>query len=156
VKTNEEDPCRWWRRRAGDKGQVLPLLCVVIVLGGAVALGLVRLGRQATLRARAQTGADAAALAGAADGEGAARAVAAANGAVLAQYRTEGLDTIVVVEVEGVVARARARRSSPSPRRTRSRAPPRRERVSGSGMGIRTGVLPLRHRARPLHLAGGR
>jgi hypothetical protein len=96
----------------------------VIVVGGAVAIGLVRLGQHAVLRARAQTAADAAALAGAAEGERAARAVADANGASLRQYQTEGLDTIVVVDVDGIVARARARRSFPSPRRSRSRAPP--------------------------------
>ena len=69
-----------WRR---ERGSVAPLLAVLVVAAGAAALGLGRIGGAAVARAQARTAADAAALAGAADGEQAARAIATANGARL-------------------------------------------------------------------------
>lgn len=61
----------------------MPLLAVVVVvLAGAMVL-VGHLGVAARDRARAQTAADAAALAAAVDGAAAARAVAAANGATV-------------------------------------------------------------------------
>jgi hypothetical protein len=60
--------------------------------------------------AQARTAADAAALAGAADGEAAARAVAEANGAELVSWRASGHDVWVGVVVGDAKAVAKARR----------------------------------------------
>jgi hypothetical protein len=78
---------------------------VVVVLWA-----LVPLAKGADERARAGTAADAAALAGAADGEDAARDVAAANGARLVEWRAEGPMVWVVVELGHARAQAKARR----------------------------------------------
>jgi hypothetical protein len=96
--------------KGGDRGQVLPFVAVVLVLAGALAMLVGRLSGGAVERARARTAADAAALAGAADGEGAARDVAAANGGVVESYAVEGADVAVVVRVGSARAPARARR----------------------------------------------
>jgi hypothetical protein len=92
---------------------VLPLaaLVMVIVAGGAVLAG--RLGEAAVARAQARTAADASALAGAADGEQAAREVAAANGASVLRYESLGQDTRVTVRVGPAEAVGRARRGRP-------------------------------------------
>ncbi len=74
-------------------------MVLAMVLAAAIAMGIARIGGAASDRAQAQTAADAAALAGAAEGPGAARALAEANGARLVSYRQEGLDTSVAVEV---------------------------------------------------------
>ena len=93
-----------------QRGSVLPLvaLAVVIAGGGAVVLG--RLGEAAVSRAAARTAADAAALAGAADGERAANEVAAANGATVLRFEVMGADTRVTVRVGRAEAVGRARR----------------------------------------------
>lgn len=95
----------------GDRGQVAPLLVVLVLLVGVVALLLGRLGGQAVARAQARTAADAAALAGAADGRAAAEAVAAANGGQLESFKTEGTDTEVTIVVGTARATATARSS---------------------------------------------
>ena len=119
------------RRRASDqRGQVLPLCLLVVALAAAVALCLVHLGAVVARRSRAQAAADAAALAGATEGERAARRLAAANGARLVQFHQLGEDVLVVVVRQGIRASARARwvvgrpamRASPSwPQRCRPR-----------------------------------
>jgi hypothetical protein len=76
------------------------------VLAAAVAVLIANLGVAAVQRAQARTAADAAALAGAAEGEAAARQVAADNGAELVGYAVDG--TIVEVVVTRGRARARA------------------------------------------------
>jgi hypothetical protein len=98
-------------RVRSDAGQVLPLvaLALVVAVAAVVVAGLV--GQAVVFRARAQTAADAAALAGAAEGEPAARELAAANGARLVQFEVEGTDTQVEVRVGDIGARARARRT---------------------------------------------
>lgn len=93
-----------------DAGQATPLVIAVIALGVAVVLALGPLTQHADRRARARTAADAAALAGAAEGEDAAREVAAANGAELLHWRQRGDDVWVSVEVGGVEAAAKATR----------------------------------------------
>lgn len=98
------------RRCAGEQGQVLPLVLGLVVLAVVVLVALVPLGRAAHQRAAARTAADAAALAGAAEGEGAAREVAEANGAELVRWRAEGLDVWVEVVLGDARAEARARR----------------------------------------------
>jgi hypothetical protein len=91
-----------------ERGSVTPLVAVVMVLVGVLCLGLGRLGGDANGRAKAQTAADAAALAGAADGEDEARALAVANGAEVLQIDTQGLEVQVRVRVGDVEAWARA------------------------------------------------
>jgi hypothetical protein len=93
-----------------QRGSVTLLTAMILVLIGVGALGLGRLGVNAVSQARARTAADAAALAGAAEGEGAARELAAANGGRMLRFEVEGNDTLVEVAVDGVRARARARR----------------------------------------------
>ena len=85
-------------------------MLAVVALAVVVLLALVPLGQAATHRARARTAADAAALAGAAEGEDAAREVAGANGAELTEWRAQGRDVWVEVRVEGARATAKARR----------------------------------------------
>ena len=76
-----------------EQGQTLPFVALLVVLAGACVLLLARLGSLAVGRAQARTAADAAALAGAAEGEEAARRLAAANGAAIDGYRVDGADT---------------------------------------------------------------
>jgi hypothetical protein len=92
-----------------ERGQVVPLVAVVVVLVGVLCLALGRLGGSAATVTRAHTAADAAALAGAAGGEGAARSLAVANGGRVVTYRE------VDGEVEVVVAVADARRDGGAP-----------------------------------------
>lgn len=94
---------------AGQAGQTVPLVAVVLLFAALLGVGLVRVGGAAARRAGAQAAADAAALAGAADGEDAARRVAAANGAELISYRESELDARVEVRRSGVIAQAQAR-----------------------------------------------
>jgi Flp pilus assembly protein TadG len=95
-----------------QRGQVAPLVALVMVIIGVVVFGLATLGRSAVDRARAQTAADAAALAGAAADEGAARQLANANAGTLVTFERLGPDVRVVVTVGGIRAHARARRST--------------------------------------------
>jgi hypothetical protein len=96
--------------RVGDeRGQVVPLVAILIVLVGVLCLALGHLGGSAAEVTRAHTAADAAALAGAADGEAAARSLAQANGARLVSYKVDGTEVEVVVAIRTSTARARAR-----------------------------------------------
>jgi hypothetical protein len=71
---------------------------------------IAQLGLLAVHRAQARTAADAAALAGAAEGRDAAALVAQANGAVLEAFAVDGVDVQVRVRVGSTHASARARR----------------------------------------------
>lgn len=93
-----------------ERGSTAPLLALVVVLVGVVALALGRLGGSAAARADAQTAADAAALAGAADGRDAAESLAAANAARLVSFEQNDRDTRVVVEFGPAQAVGKARR----------------------------------------------
>lgn len=98
--------------RARERGQVLPLMAMVVVLVGLVCLAAGKLGGKAVEKAQADTAADAAALAGAAGGRVAADEAAEANGGRVTRMETAGADTRVVVERPGgASASARARRS---------------------------------------------
>ena len=98
--------------RRGEKGSTVPLLAVlVLVAGGAIVL-LGRIGGAAVDRASARTAADAAALAGAAEGRAAAASVATADGGRIESYRELGVETEVRVSVGQATALARARRES--------------------------------------------
>lgn len=83
----------------------MPVALVVAVLA---ALGTAQLGVAMLQRQRAQTAADAAALAGVVDGREAAAAVAAANGAVLVDFQRSGDDVLVRVMVGEAAADALA------------------------------------------------
>jgi hypothetical protein len=98
-----------------DRGQALPLLVALLVLACALAVVVVDLGAAAVQRARARTAADAAALAGAAEGEHAARAVAADNDAELVSFRADGDVVEVLVRRGRATARATAEGASRSP-----------------------------------------
>ena len=97
-------------RRHGDRGQAVPLVLGLVAVAVVVLLALVPLVRAAQQRAAARNAADAAALAGAAEGEDAARDVAAENGAELVGWRAEGLDVWVVVVLGDARAEAKAHR----------------------------------------------
>lgn len=102
-----EDVTRCW----DDRAQAAPLVLGVVAVAVAVLLALLPLANGATQRARAHTAADAAALAGAAEGEAAAREVAVANGAELVAWYARGRDVWVEVTLGDASARAKARRS---------------------------------------------
>ena len=100
-----------------EDGSVVLIAAASVVLCGVLALGIGKLGGAAALRAQARTAADAAALAGAAEGKVAAADLAAANGARLTGYADIGDDVVVKVNLDGVDAIARARREWDPPRR---------------------------------------
>jgi hypothetical protein len=102
-----------------QRGLVTPLVVAVMALVTLLLLGVARLGAAANDRARAHLAADAAALAGAAEGRSAAAALAAKNGGQLVAFRVVGTDTIVTVVVGKMRAMARARADPPAlgPRR---------------------------------------
>jgi hypothetical protein len=81
----------------------------MVALCGVALLALVPVASVLDDRARARTAADAAALAGVADGERAARQVAGANGADLLEIDRSGDEVVVQVRVGEVEAYARAR-----------------------------------------------
>jgi D-alanyl-D-alanine carboxypeptidase len=87
----------------------VPLAAAMVALCCMALLALVPVAGALDDRARARTAADAAALAGAADGELAARQVAKANGADLLAIEGAGGGVVVHVRVGDVEAYARAR-----------------------------------------------
>ena len=113
------------RRGMPERGSVTILMVAVVVIGLVLSLGAARLGGAIVGRARADTAADASALAAAdalalGDGPGAAheaaRATAASNDAHLVSCICAGTSAEVVVEVDvpglgtlGAVARGRAK-----------------------------------------------
>lgn len=103
-------PCCRVPSRCGERGQVVPFMAAVLVLGGLLAVAVVRLGGLAIDRARAQTAADAAALAAVRGGAGRAAALASANGGRLESLRAAGAgdDAAVVVALGGARAAAQA------------------------------------------------
>ncbi len=82
----------------------------VLALVVAMLFGLVALGNLVGERTRAQTAADAAALAGAARGRAAAASLAAANDGELERYAADGAEVEVTVRVGDARATSRARR----------------------------------------------
>jgi D-alanyl-D-alanine carboxypeptidase/Putative Flp pilus-assembly TadE/G-like len=96
-------------RDGNDAGQIVPLAAALVGLCCMALLSLVPVARALDDRARARTAADAAALAGAADGERTAREVAGANGADLLEIERDGDEVVVQVRVGEVEAYARAR-----------------------------------------------
>jgi Flp pilus assembly protein TadG len=88
----------------------LPLLAGVLALVATLLIGLVALGNMVGDRARAQTAADAAALAGAAKGRPAAVAMAAENHGELESFAARQGEVEVTVRVGDAEATSRARR----------------------------------------------
>lgn len=88
---------------------MLVLTCIVAVaIVAAVLLAFLPVMVDLTARQRAQTAADAAALAGVTGGESASAELASANGAVLVRWGRDGRDVTVTVELGEVSATARA------------------------------------------------
>lgn len=92
-----------------DDGQAVPLAVAMMAVACVALIALVPVGRALHHRAQARTAADAAALAGAAEGEQAAEALAAENGGDLVGFERQGDEVVVTVQVGGVAAAARAR-----------------------------------------------
>jgi hypothetical protein len=93
-----------------DRGQAVPLVLAVVALAAVVLLALVPLARGLSERAQARTAADAAALAGAAEGKDAAEEIAEDNGARLIEWHSDDDEVWVRVEVGRARANAKARR----------------------------------------------
>ncbi len=92
-----------------DRGQVVPLMAAFIVIAGLFMLGLAHLGGGAVQRALARRGADAAALAGAAESRDGADRLARANDARITRYKqVNDREAEVVVQYGGAHAIARA------------------------------------------------
>jgi hypothetical protein len=94
--------------QGSERGQVLPLMAIVIVVAVTVLSLAVRVSERLDEAARARTAADAAALAGAAAGETEARAVAHANGGQIIDYRVLGQTVVVVVRIGSATREATA------------------------------------------------
>lgn len=99
--------------RRPDRGQAVVLLLALVAVVAVIAVGVGRLGMQVVHQQRAQTAADAAALAGVMHGRPAADRIAARNGATITAYRVsaDGLTVTVAVVVGGEHASARATRA---------------------------------------------
>jgi len=93
-----------------DAGQIVPKMALVLFAVVIVAMLVIRLGLQVDRRARAQSAADAAAIAGATEGEDIAGSVTEANGATLESFVVRGSEVEVVVRLGDERATARARR----------------------------------------------
>lgn len=104
-----------------------PFAVLLLLVAGGAVLILTPIGRATIDRAEARTAADAAALAGAADGPRAARGLAAANGGRVIELVEDGTGLTVTVQVGAAVATARAERVQPS---------------DGGGGAGRTGLAP--------------
>ena len=100
-------------RRGGsdpERGQAAVLVLAVVAVAVVVLMALVPLAQGLGARAQARTAADAAALAGAAEGRDAAAGVAKDNGGRLIEWRSEGDEVWVRVQVRNARANAKARR----------------------------------------------
>jgi hypothetical protein len=136
----------------------MPLAAAMLALAAVALLALAPVGHALRQRTEARTSADAAALAGAAEGEGAARRLAEANGAELAAFESAGDDVIVEVRLGDATAYARARSTGGSP----PGAPPGGTDVAGGGdrAGLSSAMLAALARAdellgRPVPVASG-
>ena len=99
---------RAWGRAGDERGSVVPLAALLAVAIGGLVVGVGRVGVEVITASRASSAADAAALAGAADGREAAERLAAANGGVLVAFAAEGREVQVAVRVGSAEAVARA------------------------------------------------
>jgi hypothetical protein len=95
-------------RGRGSAGQAVPLIAGIMAVAVVLLIAVGELGRTAADSARARTAADAAALAGAAEGRDAAVHLAAENGGTLVSYAADHGVILVTVSVGGASATARA------------------------------------------------
>ena len=72
-----------------DRGQAVPLMAAMLLLAMGAVVATIEIGRLLNDSAAARTAADAAALAGAAEGRDSAESMAHANGGVLVSYHEE-------------------------------------------------------------------
>ncbi len=106
-----------------DRGQAVPLMIVVLfIVMGAVA-ATVEIGQLLNESAQARTAADAAALAGAAEGRAEAELLAAANGGVLLSYEEQTAADSDALLVTVAVQVGRASRTARAERRVEWTAP---------------------------------
>lgn len=130
--------------RRDDRGQATPLVAAVMAVAIVAVLALGPVGRVLAQRTQARTAADAAALAGAADGEDAAARLAEANDGELLEFRRGGDGEVFVrVQVADVDAwaRARGRRLPPPVSGGPGRAGGGADRAEPGG-GDRAGLAP--------------
>lgn len=125
------------RRSPGDHGQAAPLAVAMVALAAITLLAMVPVGNALDGRTRARTAADAAALAGAVEGEDGARRLAEANGGELVEFEVDGDRTLVEVRVGELTAHAGARAT----RSARLPATPDDARTPAGG-GDRAGLAP--------------
>ena len=114
------------RARPGprDRGQAVPLMAAMLFLAMGAVVAMIEIGRLLNESAAARTAADAAALAGAADGPDGAASIAAANGAVLLSYdEEEPVDDSDAVLVTVTVQVGRASRAARAERLVEWTAP---------------------------------
>jgi len=132
--------------RDDERGQATPLVTAVLGLAILATLAFVPLGRALTDRTEARTAADAAALAGAAEGERAARTLAEVNGGRLVAFTREGHEVEVQVVVGDVTAWARAEGRAVGPpggvAPSGGRGPGGAGTGAGGGVGERAGLAP--------------
>ena len=91
-----------------DVGQAMVLLVAVVAMAASSVVAVGMFGERIVDRGRAQTAADAAALAATVGGRSVAARLAADNGADLVSYSEIGDVVTVVVDVDGERATARA------------------------------------------------
>lgn len=96
------------RATVRDRGQAVVLLLAVVVMAAVSVIALGEFGARVVDRGRAQTAADAAALAATRGGRPAAERLATSNGGRLISFSESADAVVVVVEVAGERASAQA------------------------------------------------
>ena len=96
------------RATGRDRGQSVVLLLAVVVMAALSVIAVGNFAGRVVNRGRAQTAADAAALAATIGGRSAADRLATSNGGRLLSFDESGDAVVVVVEVAGERASARA------------------------------------------------
>jgi hypothetical protein len=98
--------------KRNQRGQAVPFIVIFVFFVLSMLAIIIWLGDAAALRAKAQAGADAVALAGAAGGKDAANSEAKANRVELTRFEKLGADARVVVKLGKISATARATSNS--------------------------------------------
>lgn len=127
-------------RHDDERGQAVGLLLVIMAVAMGAALLLGELGSRALAESRAQTAADAAALAGAAEGPEAAAEVARMNGSTASAVEGTVSDATVTVRVGEAEAVARAQAPPPPTGGTEGLTPEMTAAVARAGALLGTSV----------------
>lgn len=98
-------------RNGRDRGQAIVLVLAVVVIAVVCAVAMGRFSARLVDKQHAQLAADAAALAGVANGREAAERLAIANDGVLTVFQIDGEEVLVEVRVGDESAQARATRA---------------------------------------------